>query len=269
MKQQTISGSEFVLYSDGGGERASSAAGACIIENVATGERTNYVTFLGPGTNNEAEICGALTGFSALYLSKREGTPVGQVRWVCDSEYVLKSATQYIRNWVRNGWKTADKKPVKNQGLWLTYLLLSHGLDIKAEHVRGHTGHPENEACDTASTWARNRGSDHLHTFGDGVTAEIGDEEWVVLDGRQFLDDLRADEPEESMMEALVEAIAAAQSRTTGGESKRAKPDPGRAQVQRALRELEGIADRLKGVRSEAAELLQLRKALEDLLAKF
>lgn len=199
---------DFILYSDGGGERMSTAAGACILDDAGSGSRERFVTFLGPGTNNEAEICGALTGFSALWVKREQRVEAARIRWVCDSEYVLKSATEYIRNWVRNGWKTADKKPVKNQGLWRAYLLLSGGLEIRPEHVRGHTDHPENEACDSASTWARMEGGRYLAEHGNGSVVTLDGDDWKVLDGRPYLDALRSDEADERSCTLLAAVLA-------------------------------------------------------------
>ncbi len=189
MKEQK---EDVVLYSDGGGERSASAAGACIVENPSSGRRRQFVVYLGGATNNEAEICGALLGYSFLALLGKSKGPMRSVRWICDSEYVLKSATGYITTWQRNGWKTAGKEPVKNQGLWRCYLTLSAGMEIVPEHVRGHSGHLENEACDMASTWAQINGETILSEEGDGARAHLGGEdEWVVFDGREFLARLR------------------------------------------------------------------------------
>ena len=65
-----------------------------------------------------------------------------------DSQYVRQGITQWIHNWKKRGWKTADKKPVKNVDLWqrLDAALGQH--HIKWEWVKGHAGHPENERCD-------------------------------------------------------------------------------------------------------------------------
>ncbi|HQH27756.1 MAG TPA: hypothetical protein PLP17_10200, partial [Oligoflexia bacterium] len=128
-----------VLCSDGGADRSGQAAGACLLQ-TADGATAGLIVYLGEATNNEAEICAGLLGFSWL-CACHAAAPLGKVRWICDSEYVLKSATAYIRNWEKNGWKTADKKPVKNQGLWRAFLRLSAGCEIDPKHVRGHTGH--------------------------------------------------------------------------------------------------------------------------------
>ena len=65
-----------------------------------------------------------------------------------DSQYLRDGVTKWIAGWKRNGWKTADKKKVKNQDLWerLDGLIKLH--DIEWRWVKGHAGHPENERAD-------------------------------------------------------------------------------------------------------------------------
>lgn len=180
------------IFSDGGGEKSSAAACACILEK-GKGERLHVVGFLGPATNNEAEITGGLLGFMLVHaLGLGEDKP--KLRWVCDSEYSLKSATEYIHNWQRNGWKTASKQPVKNQGLWKAYLSLSNGVSVKPEHVAGHAGHVENEACDAACTWMQGSGS-MLFADAESIKSISPDEGlgagWVGVDLRLFLSAMR------------------------------------------------------------------------------
>ena len=65
-----------------------------------------------------------------------------------DSSYVQKGISEWIHGWKRNGWKTADRKPVKNADLWQTLDELAAGHKIEWRWVRGHAGHPENERAD-------------------------------------------------------------------------------------------------------------------------
>ncbi len=92
-------------------------------------------------TNNRMELMAAIAGFEAL---KR---PV-QVVVTTDSQYVKQGVTQWMANWKSRGWRTADKKPVKNQDLWqrLDAALAPH--TVRWHWVRGHAGHPENERAD-------------------------------------------------------------------------------------------------------------------------
>lgn len=257
---------EFVLYSDGGGEKQSAAAGACIVERAADNARVRIVAFLGPGTNNEAEIVGGLLGFS--FLNLLDCPPRTPLRWICDSEYVLKSATGYIHGWQKNGWKTAGKSPVKNQGLWRAFLLLSGPFSIEAEHVRGHTGHPENEACDRASTWAMANGESALEG-GDAALVEIdtgsGPERWLLIDGRGFLSALRGEAmvtPSEEQCLGLVSAIEASGVRnfSASGEPRAVRPNL----KPQALAQLKRLADKC----SPHAELQEIAADLLAVLQK-
>jgi ribonuclease HI len=92
-------------------------------------------------TNNRMEMTAAL---EALNLLK---TPC-QVDFYSDSEYLRKGITEWMANWKRRGWKTAAKKPVKNQDLWKA---LDHAIQphqIIWHWVRGHAGHRDNERVD-------------------------------------------------------------------------------------------------------------------------
>ncbi len=73
-----------------------------------------------------------------------------------DSQYVQKGISEWLRSWKARGWKTADRKPVKNEDLWreLDALVAQHEIDWR--WVRGHAGHPENERADALA----NRGVD-------------------------------------------------------------------------------------------------------------
>jgi ribonuclease HI len=65
-----------------------------------------------------------------------------------DSQYVQKGISQWIHDWKKRGWRTADRKPVKNSDLWRRLESLARGHDIEWSWVRGHAGHPENERAD-------------------------------------------------------------------------------------------------------------------------
>lgn len=203
------------IYSDGGGEKGSVAASACIVAGGGLASPLKVVLFLGPATNNEAEITGGLAGYSLIHALGMVEPGATSLTWVCDSEYVLKSATAYILQWQKNGWKTASKQPVKNQGLWRTYLTLSRGIRVHPQHVRGHSGHPENEACDAASTWAQSYGEEELAGWAPdrplvvNVSARDYGEGWFVFDGRDYLNALRTDYPAEEGPWGLVERFSA------------------------------------------------------------
>jgi ribonuclease HI len=92
-------------------------------------------------TNNRMELMAAIAALEAL---KRRST----VRLVTDSTYVRDGVTKWIHGWKRNGWKTAAKKPVKNEDLWKRLDAIASKHDVRWEWVKGHAGHPENERAD-------------------------------------------------------------------------------------------------------------------------
>ncbi|MBT7145645.1 MAG: ribonuclease HI, partial [Rhodospirillales bacterium] len=65
-----------------------------------------------------------------------------------DSTYVRDGITKWIHNWKRNGWKTAARKPVKNDDLWRLLDAAMGKHDVRLHWVKGHAGHPENERAD-------------------------------------------------------------------------------------------------------------------------
>jgi len=65
-----------------------------------------------------------------------------------DSEYVRNGITEWLPNWKRRGWKTADRKPVKNVDLWQALDAAATRHEVRWHWVRGHAGHPENERAD-------------------------------------------------------------------------------------------------------------------------
>ena len=71
-----------------------------------------------------------------------------------DSNYVKNGITKWIHNWKLNGWKTSNKKAVKNKNLWIELDTLSSQHQIKWEWIKGHSGHPENERADTLANLA-------------------------------------------------------------------------------------------------------------------
>ena len=95
----------------------------------------------GDTTNNRMELLAAIEALEAL---KRPSS----VDLYTDSAYVKNGITSWIHGWKRNGWRTADKKPVKNAELWqrLDAALVSH--NVEWHWVKGHAGHPENERAD-------------------------------------------------------------------------------------------------------------------------
>ncbi len=93
-------------------------------------------------TNNRMELLAVITGLETLTRSC-------DVELWTDSKYVQQAITKgWLKNWQRNGWKTAAKKPVKNQDLWRKLMPQLEQHQVEFRWVKGHSGHPENERCD-------------------------------------------------------------------------------------------------------------------------
>ncbi|WP_394646844.1 ribonuclease HI [uncultured Sphingomonas sp.] len=92
-------------------------------------------------TNNRMELTAAIQGLNAL-------TRPCRVTLSTDSRYVMDGLTKWIHGWQRNGWKTADKKPVKNADLWQALIEAAKPHRVEWKWVKGHAGHPENERAD-------------------------------------------------------------------------------------------------------------------------
>ena len=92
-------------------------------------------------TNNRMEMMAVIRALGAI---KQPSTVIVHT----DSRYVMDGVTQWLKRWKANGWKTADKKPVKNEDLWRALEEAVNGHDVHWRWVRGHAGHPENERAD-------------------------------------------------------------------------------------------------------------------------
>ncbi|MEP2544527.1 MAG: ribonuclease HI, partial [Alphaproteobacteria bacterium] len=90
---------------------------------------------------NRMELMAAIQGLESL-------TRPSKVRLVTDSTYVKDGITKWIHGWKRNGWKTAAKKPVKNEDLWRRLEAALGPHDVEWHWVKGHAGHAENERAD-------------------------------------------------------------------------------------------------------------------------
>ena len=191
----------FHLFSDGGGERSSVAAAAFIIDGFGEffgGKRLRVAIPLGGATNNEAEILGGLLGLLTISLVQR----AAKVVWYSDSEYTLKSASQYIKNWRVNGWRTSNRQAVKNIGLWKIYLEASEKLSITPVHVRGHSGHPENEECDGICTQLQTMQIQKQLIEGSCIARDGN--AWTILPGHELIHLARNDDPDVESFIALM-----------------------------------------------------------------
>ncbi len=137
---------DVIIYTDGGcsGNPGPGGWGIVVIadglvKQLSGGEKDT--------TNNKMELTAAI---NALKVVRNTPSFAGRKIIVnIDSQYVRNGITTWIKNWKAKGWKTADKKPVKNQELWMELDALNDGLDIDWNWVKGHAGVQFNEMCDS------------------------------------------------------------------------------------------------------------------------
>jgi ribonuclease HI len=146
MERDAAASPELVrLFTDGACSGNPGPGGwAFILQHPATGQSLERSGAELDTTNNRMELIGAIEGLSSL---KRPC----HVKLVTDSQYLAKGISEWMRKWKAQGWKRKEGKsfkPVINIDLWqkLDALLQIHR--VRVEHVLGHRGHPENEACD-------------------------------------------------------------------------------------------------------------------------
>lgn len=123
----------------------------CVLRYTGPDGRT-YERELSAGyrrtTNNRMELMGAIVALEALRR------PCA-VTMTTDSQYVVNAFEKnWIGGWLRRGWKTASKQPVKNVDLWRRLIAAAEPHEVTWKWVRGHAGHPENERCDELATAA-------------------------------------------------------------------------------------------------------------------
>jgi len=101
-------------------------------------------------TNNRMELMAAIAGLEVLKQASR-------VELTTDSQYVKQGIELWVPRWRANGWRTADRKPVKNQDLWERLAAAAEPHQIKWQWTRGHSGHVENELVDMHARAAAER----------------------------------------------------------------------------------------------------------------
>ena len=137
---------EIVVYTDGGcsGNPGPGGWGIVVIADGLAKQLSGGEQYT---TNNRMELMAAINALSVI-----KNTPSFAGRPVVvniDSQYVKNGITSWIHSWKAKGWKTADKKPVKNQELWETLDALNSSLNVTWNWVKGHAGIEYNEICDS------------------------------------------------------------------------------------------------------------------------
>lgn len=142
-----------VIYTDGGCSPNPGLGGwaAVLIAPQRDGRRREICGAVADTTNNRMELQAAI---EALRCLKKPCS----VTLHTDSQYLRNAfEKRWIENWVRKGWRTADKKPVANIDLWQELLDLRQLHDVQFQWVRGHAGNFYNERCDELVAQARDR----------------------------------------------------------------------------------------------------------------
>lgn len=133
---------QYIVYSDGACAPTNpgpASWGAVVIGGTPTVRM--FYGFIGPGTNQVAEITAAIEGIRL--------TPVGSdVELVSDSQYTLKGIKEWRRGWESRGWKNMAGKPVANKALWVTLFALVDERCVATRWVKGHSGDLYNERAD-------------------------------------------------------------------------------------------------------------------------
>ena len=134
------------FYTDGGciGNPGVGGWAFVLLEDGKTTERNGAESLT---TNNRMELTAVI---EALEYVGRElpGVSSETIRIVTDSEYVRRGISEWIHTWLRNGWKTSGRAPVKNQDLWMRLHNLQGFYSISWAWVKGHSGNQYNELCD-------------------------------------------------------------------------------------------------------------------------
>jgi ribonuclease HI len=147
-----MSNPQVTLYSDGSSRGNPGHGGYGTVLHFVDRSGNLHVKEMSGGyettTNNRMELMGVITGLEALKAPC-------DVEVVSDSQYVTKAFNDHwVDGWIRRGWKTASKKPVKNVDLWKRLLAAMGDHEVTYTWVKGHAGHPENERCDQLATEA-------------------------------------------------------------------------------------------------------------------
>jgi ribonuclease HI len=131
---------EVVAYTDGACRGNPGPGGWGVV--LQNGEHERHLHGGEPATtNNRMELMAAIEALRALKQPCK-------IRIYTDSTYVRNGITEWLPNWIRRGWRTANRKPVKNQDLWEQLSAEAERHEIDWHWVRGHAGHPGNELAD-------------------------------------------------------------------------------------------------------------------------
>ncbi len=139
---------QVTIYTDGGARPNPGGPGGWAALLSSGGHQRELSGAEPATTNNRMELTAAIMALEAL----REPC---QVTLYTDSQYLKNGITQWLPGWLERGWKTAARKPVKNQALWQRLHDASRRHEIEWHWVRGHAGNPDNQRVDRLAAAAR------------------------------------------------------------------------------------------------------------------
>lgn len=144
----------YTLYADGSCQPNPGTGGWAYILKCPNGTELVGSGSKDKSTNNQMELQSVIEG---LRVFKQIAPANGRLSLVLDSKYVLDGISVWSKNWIKRGWVKKDGKPVLNENLWKELVSLTSDIEIKFEHIKGHTGHPGNERCDKLAVQAVKR----------------------------------------------------------------------------------------------------------------
>ncbi|MBC6712886.1 ribonuclease HI [Treponema sp. Marseille-Q3903] len=137
---------EIIIYTDGGCHGNPGPGGWAVVV-IADGVAKQVSGGESMTTNNRMELTAAIAALSIV--QNTQSFAAKHVTVNIDSQYVKNGITTWIKSWKAKGWKTSDKKPVKNQDLWVKLDELNSALNVTWKWVKGHAGVEYNELCDS------------------------------------------------------------------------------------------------------------------------
>ena len=136
---ESIGSKEVTIHTDGACDGNPGPGGWTAL--LRFGAHTRELTGEAATTNNRMELRAAISGLTVLKETR-------EVTRFTDSEYLHQGITEWLPTWKANNWRTADRKPVKNDDLWRQLDEVASRHSISWQWLKGHAGHPDNERCD-------------------------------------------------------------------------------------------------------------------------
>ena len=117
------------------------------------------------------------------------------VCWIADNQTMLEAALGRAEKWQMKGWRTSRGEPIRQRGLWETYLKLSRPFSLITRQIESEENHPLHRSCDRASRWMEQKGDLLLERWGEGPIGRLGRQDparaWYMIDAREFVVSLR------------------------------------------------------------------------------